>query len=212
MSAEKQNYSPFHDSEVPSLAEALRQFECLPRETSSRKARVRTAVRTFSRLIAKGAEQIPARPNLVMHQFARVKKAPNSLSSKSISNCKSELRYLMETLGISTPRSWFRPLSAEWATLRDQINECDRGRKVSRFCKLSRLAAFCSGLDVTPSQITDETVAAFQHALTESVEVDRPLTKVREAVRAWNTIVAEGGILAPLTPPPHLPTPRWTHE
>ena len=50
---------PFHDPNLPSLAEALSKFESIPDETPSRKARVRAAVATIGRLLSKPPAEIP---------------------------------------------------------------------------------------------------------------------------------------------------------
>ena len=51
-------YSVFHDPEVATLGQTLERFESFGDETSSRKARVRSAVATFCRLSNKSASEI----------------------------------------------------------------------------------------------------------------------------------------------------------
>ncbi len=56
---------PFHDPNLPSLAEALSKFESIPDETPSRKARVRAAVATIGRLLSKPPAEISAQPTFL---------------------------------------------------------------------------------------------------------------------------------------------------
>lgn len=206
MSNESNGYGPFRDPSIPNLAEALRQFEGLSDESDSRKVRVRAAVAMFGRLMKKPITEIPAQPNFVMHEFTRIKKRPVGLTAKSLANCKSEMRYLMEKCGKATRRSRFRPLSAEWAALRDGLEE------ESMYWKLSRFAAFCSGIGKTPLQVGDSLVGRFREALVASGDVDRPEQKVRDAIRAWNAIAAQPSHTLPTLNLPPRVIPRWTIE
>ena len=215
MSADQPARDPFRDPSIPSLAQALENFLALPNATPSRKARARTAVATLGRLMGKEAAKIPAQPNFVMHEFARLKKLPTKLDSKTVANCKSEIRYLLEKCGTPTGRSRFRSLLPEWVALRERLEREATADKLGTkplFWKISRFAAFCSGKGVPPSAVTDEVLNEFRAALEASDEVIDPDAKVREAIRAWNTIAAgsspalPGLFLAPKV------IPRWTIE
>jgi len=215
MSSDQADHDPFRDPTIPSLAQALDTFRTLPEETSSRKARVRTAARTFGRLVGKELAKIPAQPNYVMREFARFKKQPIKLDPKSIANCKSEIRYLLEKCGTPTGRSRFRDLLPEWEALRDEIEgraEPDQLGEKPLFWKVSRLAAFSSGLGVLPTEVNDELIQRYRDALDASGEVADTDAKVRDAIRAWNKISSGSGPPLPalFLAPRHVP--RWTIE
>lgn len=205
MSNESNGYGPFRDPSIPSLAEALRQFEGLADESDSRKTRVRAAVAMFGRVMNKPTTDIPAQPNFVMHEFTRIKKRPVGLAAKSLANCKSEMRYLMERCGLATSRSRFRSLSPEWAALRDQLEE-------RQYWKLSRFAAFCSGAGKLPVEVDEGLVDRFREALVASGDVDGPEQKVRDAIRAWNVIAGLPGRDLLMLHLPPAAIPRWTVE
>jgi hypothetical protein len=201
------NYTLFHDPEAPSLAETLRKFEDLAGETLSRKARGRAAVATLGRLLKKPASEISAQPNFLMRQFPRFKNRPTGLTPKSLSNCKSELRYLMDKVGGRSGRSCFRPLSTPWLELRNAF------RDQPLLWRLSRLMAFCSALEVKPQEVDNALLEKFRIALCESAEIDKPDRKVRDTILAWNklTTMAVDAALPTLSSPPAR-VARWTIE
>jgi integrase len=193
MTTDQSDQDPFRDPSIPSLALALEHFMALPDETPSRKARARTATATFGRLVGKEPAHIPAQPNFVMHEFARLKKRTTNLHSKTIANCKSEMRYLMQKCGTPTGRSRFRNLLPRWAALRDRLESEAPPDQLGRkplFWKFSRFAAFCTAKGVPPGAVTDAVLNEFRDALQASDEVINPEAKVREAIRAWNVIAA----------------------
>jgi integrase len=202
-----QQFDVFHDPNADSLAEALAKFEALPDETPSRKARVRAAVATFGRLLHKPAEAIPAQAKFMKNRFTQLKHRPTGLSAKSVANCKSELRYMVELVCNPGRRSEFRPLAPDWIALRDAITE------ERRVWKLSRIMAFASASGTTPRQVDDAFIDRFRSAVVESGDVPLPEQHVRQAIHAWNAIASslpDQG-LSPL----HLAArrvPRWTIE
>jgi integrase len=200
---------PYIDPDFPTLAGVLAAFEILPNETPSRKARVKAAVSMIARLTGQPADSLQALPKVLKHQFAQLKKMPTGLSSKTIANCKSELRHLMNTVGDHDRKSGLMPLSEVWLNLRESFG--DR----PELWKLSRFFAYCSALAVTPQWVNDATVGKFRSALIEGADVEKPEQIVRNAIRAWNTLAEIGGSdtvpLAILTLPPQR-TNRWTIE
>src|SRR5260221_13667937 len=140
---------PFRDPDVESLAGALRKFEAMPNETPSRKARVRAAVATLGRLLHKPPDEMPAHAMFLKRSFMRLKSLPTGLTAKSISNCKSELRYLVREICGRGRRSDLRAPSADWIGVRDAIT------KDPLVWKLSRFLAFASARGVAPRQVDD---------------------------------------------------------
>ena len=199
-------YGAFHDPAVPSLAETLARFMELPGETDSRKTRARAAVATLCRLLKKEtAAEIPAQPNFLMHQLTRLKHGPTVLNAKSIANCKSEIRYLMDKVGGHSGRSRFRPLSVEWLALRNAFGE------EPLLWKLSRLMAFCSTHNILPQAVDDATIESFRAELCKSAEVAKPEQKVRDAITAWNKLSAMAVDMAlPTLSVPEKLVPGWT--
>jgi integrase len=203
---QESHYSAFHDPNVASLGQTLQAFEALEDETASRKARARAAVATFSRLANKPASDIPGQRNFVLRQFSRLKNRTGGLAPKSLANCKSELRYLLAQTNSGSGRSNFRPLSDDWASLRNAH------RDDPVLWKLSRFVAFCSSQAIAPQDVTDATLVDFRDELVRSREIDKPDRKVRETVRSWNRLCSVTDVpLAPLSVSPRR-VPRWTIE
>src|SRR5262249_15665566 len=149
-------------------------------------------VATYSRLAQKPPAQIAAQPNVIMHEFTRLKKGVAGLTAKSVANCRSESRYLLEKIGARTGRCRFRPLEPEWTAFRERIAE------VFDAVKLSRFLSFCSGKGITPEQVNDSVVEEFRRALVECGEVGGPEQKVRDMIRAWNEMAASSDLHLPL--------------
>jgi hypothetical protein len=175
---------PFHDPNLPSLAEALSKFEPMAGETPSRKARVRAAVATIGRLLRKPPAEIPAQATLLNQRFMQFKHRPTGLTPKSLANCKTELRYLVRKVCGHGSRSAFRPLSAEWVQLRETI---DAGPLRWR---LSRFMAFCSSADVVPAEVNDTVIEQFRIVVRDCEEVNKPENLVRLTIREWNHLAA----------------------
>ncbi|HEX3994357.1 MAG TPA: hypothetical protein VHX39_24555, partial [Acetobacteraceae bacterium] len=214
MNTDQLDQDPFRDPNIPSLAQALENFAARPDETPSRKMRARGAVAMFGRLRGKRPDKIPAQPNFVIHEFARLRTRPTNLHPKSIANCKAEIRYLLEKCGTATGRSRFRPLSPDWAALREQLTHKEgsdeKFKSKALFWKISRFAAFCSAKGVPPSAVTDAVLNEFRDALQASAEVIRPEAKVREAIRAWNTIAGNSSPALPTLFLAPTVVRRWT--
>jgi len=198
---------PFHDPNLPSLAEALSKFESIPDETPSRKARVRAAVATIGRLLSKPPAEISAQPTFLKQWFRKFKHCPTGLTPKSLANCKTEIRYLVRKVCGRGSRSGFRPLSPEWGRLRELIAE-----EPVRW-KLSRFMAFCSSAGVEPDGVDDGVMEQFRIAVHESGEVAKPEGHVRITIQAWNQLAATEPHWPQVTlflPPPRIH--RWTIE
>jgi integrase len=179
--AEQQHSDPFHDPNAPSLAEVLRRFEADP-SNAPRRAGARSAVNTVSRLLHKSAEDIPAHRSFLMRQFKRFRHRPTGLASKSLSNCKSELRHLLHTVCGSARRSDFAPLSDEWGALRARASD-----RLAAY-GLTRFMAFASAKGIAPEQVCDDVIAQFRSAVIACGELDEPERIVRTTVTLWNRL------------------------
>ena len=172
----------YYNPDLPSLAMALTRLEAMPDETPARIQRVRAAVASFVRLMNKPADEIPAHAPFLRQQFTRFKSNPMGLSEKSIANCKTEIRYLVKTTCEQAGRSALKPLTPEWATLRDRIPE------QPSLWKVSKLMAYCSAAGISPDDVTDDTIADFLAALSAAGDIDKPERYLRTVVNVWNRL------------------------
>ena len=150
---------PFHDPDMPSLAEALSRFELMPDETPSRKTRVRTAVATIGRLLHKPPAELSTQPTYLKQWFRHFKHRPTGLTAKSLANCKTEIRYLVRKVCGRGRKSGFRPLAPEWVQVCELIAD-----KPIRW-RLTRFMAFCSSAGIAPEDVDDGVVEQYQAAV-----------------------------------------------
>jgi hypothetical protein len=198
---------PFHDPNLPSLAEALSKFDSMLDESLSRKTRVRAAVATFGRLLHKPPAEISPQPTFLKQWFRQFKRSPTGLTPKSLANCKTEIRYLVRKVCGRGSRSAFRPLSPEWVRL------CKLIAKEPLRWKLSRFMAFCSSAGIVPDDVNDGMIEQFRVAVHKSGEVAKPESHVRITIQTWNQLVAAEPHWPQVTL--FLPEPRvnrWTIE
>jgi integrase len=183
MSSETKFIDPFRAADTLSLAEALCRVEGDPAVESGRKSRVRAAVAMTGRLLHKPPQEIPASRTLV-RQLRRLRRGPTGLEKSTVSNCISEIRFLLDAVCLPGGRSPFAPLTNDWANLRDGIEVVwDQHR-------LSRLMSYASANGITSAQVDDAVMTRFGEALAASGEVDDPRQTVRIAIKAWNRVAA----------------------
>ena len=175
---------PFHDPDMPSMAEALSRFESMPDETPSRKMRVRTAVATIGRLLRKPPAELSTQPTYLKQWFRHFKHRPTGLTAKSLANCKTEIRYLVRKVCGRGRKSGFRPLAPEWVQVCELIAE-----KPIRW-RLTRFMAFCSSAGITPKDVDDGVVEQYHAAVQASGEVEKPERLLRTTIQAWNQLAA----------------------
>jgi hypothetical protein len=192
------------DPNLPSLEQALRDLAARPEVPPKRLIRVRTAVAATGRVLGKPPTELPAHINYLLRQFQRVKHRPKTVVAKTISNTKSELRYLIATVYGRGRRSELVPLAPSWLHLKQVLDDD------SLWWNLSRLAANCSAQGIAPASADDAVIVRFEEALEAGEVLDSPRRHVRVLIRAWNRCaVLPGWPPQVLTLPPAV-RPRWS--
>ena len=95
---------PFHDPDMPGMA--------VPEVAGAR-----AAVATIGRLLRKSPAELSTQPTYLKQWFRHFKNCPTGLTSKSLANCKTEIRYLVRKVCGRGRKSGFRPLAPEWVQL-----------------------------------------------------------------------------------------------
>jgi len=194
----------FLDIGQPTLLDALANAQREQAIPVARIVRIRAAVSAFSRLMRRPANELPAHQGFVIRQLRRLRHQPTGLSLKTLSNTRSELLYLVKTVCGPGHRSAL-PLSQDWKDFRATLGDDPA------WWSLSRLAAFSSRDNTTPSDIGEVHLGRFTEALEQSGEVSDPIGHSRRTIRVWNKVTSMYPSLrmAPLTLAPQQ-WKRWT--
>ena len=175
--------SPFVSEATPSMAEVIERIDNLSDLSSTRRRDLKSAVRSFCRLIGKEPSEVPANINWLHVRIRRIHPAAHDISKKRLANIKSDVLKALTLAGCSRSRGdWLRSPSAEWETLLNKVPD-----KHDRW-KLSQFAQYCSALGVEPSAVTDEHVLGLLQALIDETFADKPDQVVLNAVKVWNRL------------------------
>lgn len=142
-------------------------------------ARARSAAAALADFLGRPAADISGHQGFVIAQMKRMRKAPSKLTSKTLSNYRSELCALIRATRGRGPKSP-QPLSAAWRSLKGHlISSAD-------WAPLSRLAGFASSYAVTPADVDDALVERFIAELETRGEVADSKAHDRRLRRQWN--------------------------
>src|SRR4051794_34850329 len=94
------NDTPF-DAELPTLLQVLDKAVGDQAIPAARVARTRAAVAAFARLMRRPAAELPAHQGFLIHQLRRLRREPTGLSSKTLSNTRSELLNLIRPSAVA---------------------------------------------------------------------------------------------------------------
>jgi hypothetical protein len=206
MPSHKPYNSPFVSEEAPSMAEMIERIDDLSDLSSTRRRDLKSAIRSFCRLIGKEPSEVPANINWLHVRIRRVHPAAHDISQKRLANIKSDVLKALALIGCSRSRSdWLRSPSPQWEKLLTSVPD-----KHDRW-KLSQFAQFCTALDVAPEAVADEHILGLLQALIEETFTDKPDQVVLNAVKVWNKLRMQvvGWPEITLTRPPRKKEP-WT--
>jgi integrase len=198
--------SPFVSEAAPSMAEILERIVDLSELSSTRQRDLKSAIRSFCRLIGKEPSEVPANINWLHVRIRRVHPAAHNISQKRLANIKSDVLKALAVAGCSRSRGdWLRSPSPQWGRLLASApDNHDRW-------KLSQFAQYCTALDVAPNAVTDEHILGLLQALIEETFTDKPDQVVLNAVKVWNRLrkLIAGWPEITLARPPRKKEP-WT--
>ncbi|MBT5319854.1 MAG: hypothetical protein HOL45_08105, partial [Chloroflexi bacterium] len=175
--------SPFISEETPNMATILERLDDLDTLSANKRRDLKSAVRSFCRLIGKDPALVPANINWLHVRIRRVSPAAHDITKKRLANIKSDVLKALELTGCSRERSeWLRVPSPEWQSLLDKVPV-----KQDRW-KLSQFSQYCTALGISPSGVTDEHVAGLHKAIIEETFMNKPDHVAVYAVKTWNRL------------------------
>jgi integrase len=143
-----------------------------------------SALRKMGPALGRPLEAIPAHPGYLRQRLERFTPAMAGMTERRWTNVVSLVRAGLRHAGLSTvPGRYTVPMSSAWRDLWRHIN--DRWVRNA----LSRLARYCSDLDIAPEQVDAAIMDRFRIAITEEGMVRNPREVHRVACKAWNRLV-----------------------
>jgi integrase len=166
--------------------ELIRHDPTLP---GPQKAQWLSALRRLARYLDKDPAHLPARMMALRIGVAKLHHVPLDVSKKSLQNLKSNVKAALRHLGaleIANLRTV--ALTPEWRDLHDRLDPDTMKRLRRGLCALIR---YCSHGGIHPSTVTNQTVADFVQALSESSFCERANDQHREICKIWNEAVGQ---------------------
>lgn len=161
-------------------------FELVGSDRSLSDVRRRDLLSGLNRLVTvagRPLEMIPATATAVREVFARTNPQRVGLKKKSFQTLRSTVAFAVRTYAAvevkesgAVKRQW----NDEWTEFVHQIDVPFRRHALSRF------AAFCSTRSISPTEVTNCTLAAFLDQLIATEVVKSPKTIVLGTVSTWN--------------------------
>jgi len=164
-----------------SVAAALAMLDTWSDLSTDRRAALRDALLTVTRITGLPAEAIPLECEFLSRRLVGHQARNYGVGRKRHANVVSNLRFVLRRLGIDrTVPATSVVLSPAWAALREATPA-----GVPRY-RLSRFYAYCSRQDIAPEAVDETTLEAFVDELLGSAIVSRPQYLGRRTVTAWN--------------------------
>ena len=183
----------------PSFVEAIAAIEQSPDLSKSTKRHWVCSLRQIAKWLDRPLELIPARWTSICLSVGQLHHARVGVTAKTVANHKSNVASALRWFGKEhhvSPRGV--ELSADWATLRDGID--DRGRRA----RLYGLMRYCSGRGLEPNAVNDAVLGEYLRYRAETSSLAANTMAHRSIARAWNKCAAgtAGGPRQRLAEPP----------
>jgi integrase len=144
------------------------------------------SLRQIAKWLDRPVEVTPARWTAIRLPVGQLHHARLGVVAKTVANHKSNVAAALRWFGKEhNVASRGVALSAEWAVLRDGVE--DRGRRA----RLYGLMRYCSGRTLMPASVDDAVVADYLRYRAETSSLATNSTAHRSIARAWNTSANE---------------------
>jgi hypothetical protein len=183
----------------PSFVEAIAAIEQSADLSRSTKRHWVCSLRQIAKWLDRPLELIPARWTSICLSVGQLHHARVGVTAKTVANHKSNVASALRWFGKEhhvSPRGV--ELSADWATLRDGID--DRGRRA----RLYGLMRYCSGRGLEPNAVNDAVLGQYLRYRAETSSLAANTMAHRSIARAWNKCAdgTAGGPRQRLAEPP----------
>ena len=165
----------------PTFSVAMTAIEDAADLSASVKRHWVCSLRQIAKWLDRPVEVTPARWTAIRLPVGQLHHARLGVTAKTVANHKSNaaaaLRWFGKEYGVPSRGV---ALSAEWAVLRDGID--DRGRRA----RLYGLMRYCSGGNLMPTSVDDAVVADYLRYRAETTSLAASTMAHRSIARAWN--------------------------
>jgi len=165
----------------PTFSVAMTAIEAAADLSASVKRHWVCSLRQIAKWLDRPVEVTPARWTAIRLPVGQLHHARLSVTAKTVANHKSNVAAALRWFGKEhNVPSRGAALSAEWAKLRDGID--DRGRRA----RLYGLMRYCSGGSLMPASVDDAVVADYLRYRAETTSLAASTMAHRSIARAWN--------------------------
>ena len=183
----------------PSFADVIKAIEQADDLSSQHRRHWICSLRQIAKWLDRPLVVIPARWTSVRMPVGQLHHARVGVTAKTLANHKSNVAAALRWFGKEHDMPVRGvPLLAEWAKLRDAID--DKGRRA----RLYGLMRYCSGRGIQPGSVDDTVLADYLRYRAETTALASDNTARRSIARTWNTCAGEikGWPARLLTEPP----------
>ena len=163
------NANPFSDPQIPSLAwlrERIEHHSNLPRQQRRDMA---SACNTTAKWFGLSPSAIPASAAFLRKRYERLHPNHVGVTTRRIGNVKSLLLRAIREAGLSSALASYQcPLSPEWQSLYDQIDDKYQRTGLSRFMR------YCTKQGILPAAVDDVIASNYLQALEAESLVTNP--------------------------------------
>lgn len=148
---------------------------------ATRRRDLLSALKRLETLFGRSLDTLCASPSTIRDLFENANAVRLGVTPKTLANIRSLAIQAIRQYGETTPplRQRF-PFSDEWAALMDRISVPYHRHG------LSRLAAYCSLMDIPPDKMSEEVLLGLEAALVAEEFVKKPRTIIKTALTTWN--------------------------
>jgi hypothetical protein len=171
--------SLFVPPDIPTFAGLLERVQNDPGLAVQRRADLRSALRSFARLMGQEPTMMPALPALYRRRLKELHPAVTGLSAKRLANIKADVMLCLRRYGAVKRRNTLAGLDPAWQLLWASLT-------VFEHCQISRLARWCSATAIPPANVNDRVIERFQADLVAESFLRDPDGLVQQARHAWN--------------------------
>ena len=182
------NANPFSDPQIPSLAWLCQRIEHHSELPRQQRRDMASACNTTAKWFGLSPSAIPASTAFLRKRFERLHPNHVGVTTRRIGNVKSLLLRAIREAGLSSALASYQcPLSPEWQSLYDQIDDKHQRAGLSRFLR------YCTKQGILPAAVDDVVASNYLQALETESLVTNPRELHRNSCRLWNKVSASIG-------------------
>lgn len=190
----------------PTMGDLLVFLGSVPDLEHKRRRDLKSAVRRMCDLVEREPDLIPADITVLRGALRKISRTQSRMNPKTLANIKANVLAAMK-LFQGKPSHLVRreKLSPGWQERASLLHDVRLQRGLSRFIR------FCSRTGVAPDDVSDTTVASFDHFLRSETFIEKPNELLRRTTTLWNRAVDQvSGWSAQKVSIPSFRAPRRT--